>query len=130
MHKIIESELSYQLTGLFFRTHRKLGRFAREKQYCDDLEEQFKQIGLSYLREFELKKLNNTSPAGNKVDFLIENKVIIDCKVKAFITKDDYLQMQRYLQAAGIKLGLIVNFRNYYLKPKRIINIKYDHAFV
>lgn len=130
MHKIIEPELSYQLTGLCFKTHKKLGRFAREKQYCDDLEEQLKQSGLIYAREFEIKKLNSTSPAGNKVDFLVENKVIIDCKAKAFITKADYLQMQRYLQAASIKLGLIVNFRSYYLKPKRIINIKYDHAFV
>ena len=44
----------------------------------------------------------------------------------SFITKEDYFQTQRYLQAANIKLGLIVNFRSTFLKPKRVINTKYD----
>ena len=40
---------------------------------------------------------------------------------KNFITKEDYYQMQRYLKAANLKLGLIVNFRTTYLHPKRIL---------
>jgi len=48
--------------------------------------------------------------------------MIVDFKAKRLITKDDYYQMQRYLKSANIKLGLIVNFRQKYLKPKRILN--------
>ncbi len=40
--------------------------------------------------------------------------------------KEDYYQAQRYLQASGIKLALLVNFRNRYLKPVRIIRIDTD----
>ena len=55
-----------------------------------------------------------------------EDKIIIDIKAKKFITKEDYYQMQRYLQTANYQLGLIVNFRSVHLKPKRVINYKYN----
>jgi hypothetical protein len=42
-------------------------------------------------------------------------------KAKSIVTKDDYYQMNRYLDAIGYDLGFIVNFRNKYLKPIRII---------
>ena len=46
----------------------------------------------------------------------------MDIKAKRLITKEDYYQILRYLKVAGLKLGIIVNFRNTYLKPKRIMN--------
>ena len=128
MPEIIEPELSYKITGLCFKIHSELGRFCRERQYSDKFEELLKLNNFNYKREFELKQLAPESPAGNKVDFLIENRIIIDFKSKIFITKEDYTQMQRYLQAAGIRLGLIINFHSFYLKPKRIINTKYSQS--
>ncbi|MFC1612458.1 GxxExxY protein [Patescibacteria group bacterium] len=121
-NKILHKELSYKITGLCFKTQNELGRFCREKQYADKLEEFLVHSGINYKRECEIKKLNISSPDGNRVDFLIENKVILDLKAKKFITKEDYFQMQRYLQSANLELGLIINFRNTYLKAKRILN--------
>lgn len=57
----------------------------------------------------------------NKVDFVINNQLLIDLKAKDIVTKEDFYQMNRYLDAGGYKLGLIVNFRNKYLKPIRVI---------
>jgi len=62
---------------------------------------------------------------GNIVDFMIDEVILVDLKAKKFITKDDYYQMLRYLQASNLKLGLLINFRNSHLKPKRTINL-YD----
>lgn len=116
-NKIVYPELSYKLTGICFRLHRQLGRFCREIQYGNGLEELLKDSRISYKREYEIT-------SGNKVDFLIEDKIILDLKAKKFILKDDYFQMQRYLQSSGKELGLIVNFRSVYLKPKRVLNTK------
>jgi GxxExxY protein len=55
---------------------------------------------------------------------MINNTLLVDLKAKSIVTKDDYYQMNRYLQASGLKLGLIVNFRNRYLKPIRVVNSK------
>jgi len=63
---------------------------------------------------------------GNIIDFVVENKIVLELKAKLLISKDDYYQLQRYLQAANMKLGLLVNFRSRYLKPKRVVRIDTD----
>lgn len=127
--KLLHPQLSYKLTGIFFKIHNELGRFCREKQYADKLEELLKEEGVLYKREFGLEKLTPTSHRGNRVDFLVEDKILVDVKAKKFITKDDYFQMVRYLEGSGLELGMIVNFRNTYLKPKRVLNAKLFGSF-
>jgi len=119
--KIIEKELSYQLTGIFFEIHNELGRFAREKQYADLLEKKLKERNIKYKRELPLKTSNKTL---NIFDFLIEDKILVEIKRKPVNTADDYRQIMRYLESTGLELGILVNFGLEYLKPKRILNYK------
>ena len=119
-NKIIYPELSYIMTGICFNIHNDLGRYAREKQYSDAIEHKLKEIKLSYARELRV------GGTGNIVDFLLDGKLVLEIKVKRMITKDDYFQLQRYLQALNVKLGLLVNFRDKYLKPIRIVRIDTD----
>lgn len=118
--KLIYPELSYTIVGVCFDVHNELGRFAREKQYCDTLDHKLRDLKIPYKREFHVNK------TGNIVDFTIDNKLILELKAKRTITKDDYYQVQRYLQILNIKLGLLVNFHNRYLKPIRVIRIDTD----
>src|SRR3989344_3026165 len=122
---LVYKELSYKITGVCFKVHQSLGRFCREKQYCDQLEKEFTLAQLLYKREYDLSNDKEDVITGNIVDFLIENKIVLDAKAKKFITKEDYFQIMRYLRIANIKLGLIVNFRNTFLKPKRVLYSQY-----
>ncbi len=119
MTRILHAQLSYELTGICFDIQNKHGRFLREKQYADALELVLKEKQITYKREFEIP---DAPVKGNRFDFLIDDKIIIDVKAKKFITKEDYFQMQRYLSGSNLELGLIVNFRSTYLKPKRVLN--------
>lgn len=121
--KIIHKELSYRLTGLLFKVHTGLGRYCREKQYGDALEKLLLSEKINYEREKGLPMEGIDNKLTNKVDFIVEDKIILELKAKPLITKEDYYQTQKYLQARMLKLGLIVNFRNKYLKPIRIIRI-------
>ena len=121
--KIIYPKLCYKLYGLFYKVHNDLGRYYKEKQYADALEELLKEENIKYNREFELTfNFKNKEIKRNRVDFLIGNRLLIDTKAKKFIDKSDYFQAKRYLTASDLKLLLIVNFREKYIKPKRILN--------
>lgn len=119
--KIVYKELSYLITGILFEVHNKLGRFCREKQYSDMLETFLKEKNISYEREKELPIEKIENQFTNRVDFVINNQLLIDLKAKDIVSKEDYYQMNRYLDASGMKLGFVVNFRNKFLKPIRVI---------
>ena len=124
MKQIIEKKLSYIITGLCFKVHNELGRFCKERQYADRLEQLLREQKISYKREFAIAKKD--VPKGNCVDFFIEEKIIVELKAKQLHLKEDYYQLQRYLHCADIELGLLINFRDKYLKPKRVLNAAYS----
>ena len=120
--KLLHPELSYQIVGICFDVHNELGRFAREKQYGNSIEIRLKESKLNFNGELR------NSESGNIFDFIIEDKIILELKSKDLVTKLDYFQLQRYLHSSGVELGILVNFRNKYLRPKRILKIDKNDA--
>lgn len=120
MGEIIYKELSYQLVGLAYDVHNEIGRYSREKQYCDAYERKLIEKNIPYIREYTV------GTSGNRVDFFVADCIIIEAKAIPHIGKEVYYQLQRYLQATNCKLGLLINFRSRYLKPKRVIRIETD----
>jgi len=115
--KVLYPELSYEIVGVLFETHKELGSYAREKQYGDLIEKRFKELGLPYKRELPI------SNTGNILDFLVDNKIILELKSVREISKEYYRQLQNYLQQTNMKLGILVNFRTTHLRPIRVIKI-------
>src|SRR3989338_547713 len=98
--QLLHPELSYQVTGILFAIHNENG--------------------------MEYKREHSIGNSGNVVDFLVEDKIVLELKAKRLLVKEDYYQTQRYLQEAGIQLGLLVNFRDEYLLPCRIVRIEQE----
>lgn len=82
-----------------------------------------KESGMCYEREKVLPSSFLGELKGrNKIDFLIEGKIILEIKAKPFLMKQDYYQTRRYLTALKKKLALLVNMRRDYIYPKRVLN--------
>lgn len=121
--RIIDRNLSYELNGIFFDVHNALGRFRNEQQYSDALEEGIRQKHIGYEREKVLEVSFPGERMGrNRVDFLVENRIIIEVKAKIALDREDFGQVLRYLQSLNLKLGIIVNFGMKRLVPRRVIN--------
>lgn len=120
---ILYPELSYKICGLCFYIHNKLGRYRNEKQYADAFENLLKENEIKYARERPLPiSFSGEKNRRNIPDFIIDDKMVVDLKAKPLITKEDYFQLRRYLASYNKELGLIINFRQKYLYPKRVLN--------
>ena len=115
--KIFYPELSYAIVGVCFSAHNEIGLYGREKQYGDSIAIKLKDAGIPFERELRVGE------SGNILDFVIDGKIVLEIKAKRIIVKEDYYQLQRYLQETGLRLGLLVNFRSKYLKPLRVVRI-------
>jgi GxxExxY protein len=123
MVEILHKELSYNLNGILFAIHNSLGRFCKHNQYCEALESLLKNNKFKYQREVDVPIIfNEIKITGNILDFLIEEKIVLDVKCKKEITTKDYVQMKRYLRASKKELGIIVNFAEKSLNIRRILN--------
>ena len=115
---LLYPELSYKITGACFAVHNELGSFAREKQYGDLLEKKLGDVKLAFTHE------QSIGASGNVLDFIVEGKIALELKAKGNTTGEDYRQIQNYLQESQLNLGLLINCRNKYLKPIRIVRIE------
>lgn len=108
---------------MLFKIHKELGRFRNEKQYADYFEELLKKEKIKYEREYRfIDNKYGQDQVRCICDFIIDRKVILEFKAKNFITKEDYYQAKRYLITLNLQLALLVNFRQYRLAPKRVLN--------
>ncbi len=103
--RIIEKELSYEIVGICFDVHNELGRFLREKQYADELEKRFLQKGMKYEREILLNKICKSNIEGNKVDFLIENRIVLEVKSKEIHFKRRLLSITKIFKVCQFATG-------------------------
>ncbi len=118
-NEFLYKDKTYQLRGFLFSVHNELGRFAKEKQYGDKLEEKLLLNKIPFKREQQIGDIKDTP------DFILWDLIILELKAKPFSQKEDFEQVQRYLHQTNLKLAILVNFRAKYLKPQRILNINH-----
>lgn len=123
INTLVFPELSYKICGFLFEVHNSLGRYCNEKQYSDAFEHLLIKDNIKYEREKYIPiSFEGEKQCRNKVDFIINESIIIEFKSKRILLREDYYQVKRYLFAFKKQLGLLINFRDKFLKPRRILN--------
>ena len=123
MDKIVFKEESYQIIGACIEVHRELGNGFLEGVYQEALEIEFKNQGIPYEREKELKIYFKGIELRKRynADFICYEKIIVETKALSNLTDDHLGQVLNYLKATQFKLGLLVNFGQPKLEYKRIV---------
>ena len=119
---LVYPELSYKIMGILFEIGNKLDTKYQEKHYQRAKETKFKTLGLIYKREAEADvKFEGENLGKFRVDFIVEDKIILEIKTINLITNEMVRQVLRYLESTGLKLAIIVNFRHKPLEYRRVV---------
>jgi len=113
--------------GIGIKVHKQLGPGFVEKIYESALEYEFKKVNIPFKKQKIIKVKYEGLELGNqRIDFLIENKIIVEIKsvsqiIEQIIEQHQH-QMISYLKTSNKKLGLILNFGKKKLEIKRLVN--------
>ena len=124
MEMFLYKEESYKILGAAFAVHRELGCGFLERVYQDALEYELSARGIPYEREKNIQIMYKGKPLGEpyRADFVCYGKIIIELKAVKTLEDTHYAQILNYLKATKMKLGILVNFHDIYIVPKRIVN--------
>lgn len=101
-----------------------LGPGLLEKCYQEALEIELEVRGLPFEREksFDLFYKDKLLNAKYIADFVVDNKIIVELKSVSDILPEHRAQLINYLRISGLKLGLLVNFKNRKVDIERLTN--------
>lgn len=123
MAEYLYQELTQHIIGLCFKIHNQLGYGCPEKVYQKALELEFREANIPFKRECYSKILYGGKIAGRfYLDFLIDDKIALELKVRRNIYESDWIQLLNYLKSTGKELGILAVFTESKVQIKRIIN--------
>ena len=117
--------LTHKIIGCAMEVHRTLGNGFQEKIYQRCLAIEFNQQKIKYAWEKEMKIIyKGTSVGLRRVDFFIENKVMLEIKAVEKLDDAHKAQAINYCEAYNIADGLLINFGSKSLEFRRVYNKK------
>lgn len=125
MGEIIYADISYKIIGILYDVYNEVGFGHKEQYYQNALKIAFQDNKLNFREQVPVSLKYRESKVGQYyLDFLIEDKIILEIKKDNTFKKTNIDQIYSYLKSTNLKLGLLVNFTRGGVKVKRIINIK------
>ncbi|HCY01180.1 MAG TPA: GxxExxY protein [Bacteroidales bacterium] len=117
----IKDDLTYQIIGCAMKVHSTLGNGFQEVIYQRALSIEMKKQGLNFDRELEMPLFYDGFSIGSRrVDFLVENKIMVELKALVKLEDVHLAQGLNYLVAYNVDLGLLLNFGAQSLEIKRL----------
>ena len=124
-------ELTRKIIGCAMQVHSTLGNGFQEVIYQRCLAIEFIENEVSFQRELEMPIFYHNQQVGTRrVDFLVENKIMVESKALILLDDVHLAQAINYLEAYNLEVGLLINFGAKSLEFKRLINRKYREESV
>ena len=119
------SDITSKIIGCAMKVHNTLGNGFQEVIYQRCLAIEMKKQGLGFSRELEIPIFYDGIEVGSRrVDFLVEDKIMVELKAINLLDKIHIAQGLNYLEAYNLEIGLLINFGATKLEFKRLINEK------
>lgn len=117
----IQDDLTYKIIGCAMKVHSSLGNGFQEVIYQRALAIELKKSSLVFNRELEMHIFYEGENIGTRrVDFLVENEVMVELKALTSLENVHLAQGLNYLVAYKLEKGLLINFGAKSLEVKRL----------
>ena len=115
-------DLTQILIGFAFDIFKQIGSRYPETVYQNAYENKLIENNIKFKRENYCKiEVDGKRVGSFKLDFIIENKIIVELKVRNHFFNKDYAQVLTYMRLNKINLGLILLYSTEKVKVKRLI---------
>lgn len=121
--KVIYKDLSYKIVGILFEVYNELGYGYKERYYEKAVAEYFNKERIKFREQAAYRiLLRDKVIAINYIDFVIDDKIVLEIKKGHYFSKQNLEQVKQYLQVTGLKLAILANFMPKGVKYIRILN--------
>jgi len=121
--RMLHGETTRRIIGCAMRVHSTLGNGFQEVIYQRALEIEMTLDGLKFEREKTMPIFYHGQSIGKRrVDFFVENAVMVELKAVIDLEDVHLAQAMNYLEAYKMKIGLLINFGARSLVFKRVHN--------
>ena len=111
------------MVGLAYNVFNKLGQGHLEKIYQKAYAKELKEASIEFKEQAPYQVIYKEEVIGNNyLDFLIEDKVIIELKRSDFYSKKYIDQVSNYIKVSNLHLAILINFTSNGVRIKRIVN--------
>jgi GxxExxY protein len=113
MKTFLHQDITSKIIGSAFDVHNFLGNGFQEVIYQRALSIELESRGVNFIRELEMEIFykNVVHPIGKRrVDFLVEEKVMVELKAVRKLEDVHIAQTINYLEAYKLELALLFNF--------------------
>ena len=121
-----ENPISRKIIGAALEVHRAVGPGLLESVYHECLRAEFRLNQVRFESEKRVPIIYKGNEVGNslRMDFLIEDSVVLEIKSVATLLPVHKSQLLSYLRMTGYRLGLLINFNTPTLTMgiKRVVN--------
>jgi len=116
-------KLTEKIIGMAIEVHKKLGPGFQERIYERALIYEFNKSKIRFSNQTSIKIVYEGIDIGKqKLDFIVEDQVILELKSTSKIIDLFQAQLISYLKASDLRVGLILNFGRKILEIKRLVN--------
>jgi GxxExxY protein len=115
MSGLIHEEETYAILGACFEVYKEKGCGFLEAVYQECLEIEFRMRGVSAraLVPLPLTYKGQSLLKTYVADFICYERVLVELKAVSKLADEHRAQVQNYLNATGLRVGLLVNFGHY-----------------
>ncbi|MBU2579344.1 GxxExxY protein [Patescibacteria group bacterium] len=122
-NKVIYKRLSYKIVGVLFDVYNELGYGYQEKYYEKAIEKYFIAEKIKFRRQAPYKiSVKNEVIGRYYLDFIIEDKIVLEIKKGNYFSKRNIEQVKGYLKATDMKLAILANFTSNGVKFFRVLS--------